>query len=140
MVGDKEKKIALSKELGLAEYNKHLILDTFGFYSEHKQYHDTKKLTDMIPYMDKEQQELFIIDVRKLDIDYHAKLFAYGLGKFYCGHDILPPGDNLQQILQLYDLAPNHDIQFAIQGLKSFEEKDLNAICPASALNLERYN
>ena len=36
MVGDMKKKITLSKELALAEYNQSLILDTFGFYSEHK--------------------------------------------------------------------------------------------------------
>lgn len=94
-IGSKEQKVALGRDLAMIEYNSSLVLDTFGFYSEHKQYHDTKNLTDMISYLDKEEAELFDIDVRRLDIDYHAKLFSYGIGKFYQGHDLIPPGDNL---------------------------------------------
>lgn len=55
----------------------------------------------MIPYLNSEEQELFDIDLRKMDNVMHAYHNIYGVGKYINNLDLLPPNDDLQQILQL---------------------------------------
>ena len=50
----------------------------------------------------------------------------YGVGKFYCGLDLLPPDDSLQQILKLNSLESNHDLKFALKSVTHFKRQDLN--------------
>ena len=75
--------------------------------------------------MNPEEAELFDIDLRRLDLVLHAKQSMYGVGKYYNGLDLLPPGDPLQQILKLNSLDYNHDIKFAMKSVKNFKERDL---------------
>ena len=84
-----------------------------------------QKLLDLIQYLNPEEAELFDIDLRRLDLVLHAKQSMYGVGKYYNGLDLLPPGDPLQQILKLNSLDYNHDIKFAMKSVKNFKERDL---------------
>ena len=52
----------------------------------------------------------------------------YGLGKYYCGLDLLPPSDQLQQILKLNSLENNHDRNFAKRALTCVKERNLNSL------------
>lgn len=53
-------------------------------------------------------------------------MFMYGVGKFYCGLDLLPPDDPLQQIMKLNGLDSNHDLKFALKSVQNFRRQDLN--------------
>lgn len=66
---------------------------TLGYFRWKDSIHVTKKLLGMIKYQSSEDVDLFDIDIRKIDMPLHAKVFMYGVGKFYCGLDLLPPSD-----------------------------------------------
>lgn len=100
-------------------------VNTFGYFRWHNCIHDTTQLLAMMKYLNAEEAELFNIDLRKLDTSKHAQLFAYGVGKHYQGHDILPPDDDLQQILRVNNISFNHDINFARKSLEKIKQKDL---------------
>ena len=70
--------------------------------------------------MDAEEAEIFDIDLRNIDHNLHANVFMYGVGKYYCGLDILPPMDPLKQVLKLNSLDLNHDIKFSLKSTTNF--------------------
>ena len=70
--------------------------------------------------MDAEEAEIFDIDIRNIDNNLHAQTFMYGVGKYYCGLDILPPNDSLKQVLKLNSLDLNHDIKFSLKSTTNF--------------------
>ena len=49
----------------------------------------------LIEHLDDEEAELFELDLRKVQNNVHGKLFMYGVGKFYCGNDLISPVDDL---------------------------------------------
>lgn len=51
----------------------------------------------------------------KIDQTLHSKFNTYGFAKYYNGQDVLPPDDDLQQILQLEMLDYGHDFKFAMK-------------------------
>ena len=61
----------------------------------------------------------------------------YGLGKYYCGLDLLPPSDQLQQILKLNSLENNHDRNFAKRALTFVKERNLNSLSTDRSLVLK---
>ena len=58
--------------------------------------HDCTKALDLMTYLDEREAEIFDVDLRKLDNALHAKVYMYGVGKYYCGLDILSPMDPLK--------------------------------------------
>ena len=51
----------------------------------------------------------------------------YGVGKFYCGNDLISPIDDLQQILKLNSLDRAHDLRFAFSNAFKIPSKNIEA-------------
>ena len=113
------------KKFKMMQVNKQIMTKTIGYFRWHNLIHDTTKLLSLMNYLDPEESEIFDVDLRKLDNALHAKIYMYGIGKYYCGLDILPPMDPLQQVLKLNSLDFNHDIKFALKSTSNFKKQDL---------------
>ena len=113
------------KRFKMMAVNKKIITETLGYFRWHNLHHDMTKLLGLIQYLSPEEAEIFDIDLRKLNFPLHAKVFMYGVGKYYSGLDILSPMDPLKQVLKLNSLDFNHDIKFALKATTSFAMKDL---------------
>jgi len=66
------------------------------------------------------------VDILKLDTTLHAHNYVYGIGKFFMGLDLLPPHDDLKQIIQLNSFGYCHDLRFAFSKRRSVAQKDLS--------------
>ena len=62
----------------------------------------------------------------------------YGIGKYYCGLDLLAPMDPLKQVLKLNSLDFNHDIKFAVKSTANLPKKDLGDYTSA-VLNASKF-
>lgn len=76
--------------------NHHISTETVGFFRWHICYHLTEKLHAMMKFLDEEESVLFNVDMRKYNQVTHAKLFNYGIGKYFFGFDLLSPLDDLK--------------------------------------------
>ena len=99
--------------------------EIIGHFRFKRETHRVDKLLTRHSQLSPEEQELFNIDVRTIDLLYHAKEMMYGTGRFFNNSDLLPPGGSLQQILKLNSLEFNHDVKFALRGIKNFNRLDL---------------
>jgi len=68
----------------------------------------------------------------------HAKIFMYGVGKYYQGLDLIPHDDDLKQVLQLNSLDYNHDIKFALKCASSYKQRDLSEFA-SSVLDSKKF-
>ena len=84
------------KRLKMMQVNNKIMTQTIGYFRWHNLIHDTTKLLNLMTYLDPTEAELFDVDLRKLDNGLHAQVYMYGVGKYYCGLDILPPQDPLK--------------------------------------------
>jgi len=50
----------------------------------------------MMKFLDEEESVTFNVDMRKYNQKDHAKLFNYGIGKYFFGFDLLSPHDDLK--------------------------------------------
>ena len=62
-----------------------------GYFRVKKELPKVDKLLSLIAFLNKEEAELFDIDVRKIDFIHHAKQMMYGTGRYYNKLDLLPP-------------------------------------------------
>ena len=83
------------KRLKMMHVNNKIMTQTIGYFRWHNLIHDTTKLLNLMTYLDPVEAEMFDVDLRKLDNALHAQVYMYGVGKYYCGLDILPPQDPL---------------------------------------------
>ena len=84
------------KKLKMMNVNNKIMTDTLGYFRWHNLIHDTTKLLGLINHLSPEEAEIFDVDLRKVDNSLHAQVYTYGVGKYYCGLDILPPMDPLK--------------------------------------------
>ncbi len=98
-IGSEEKLKLAMKKYKMLSVNHEIMTKTIGHFRWHNELHETKKLHSMVATLSPEEQELFDIDLRKLNMLEHAQIFTYGVGKYYQGLDILPHDDDLKQIL-----------------------------------------
>jgi hypothetical protein len=94
---------------------------TLGYFRWYNSFSDSTKTLSLCSHLDEEEKELFDVDLRKVDPELNAQIFMYGVGKYYCGLDILPPNDQLRQILKLNSIDYNHDIKFALRSTKNMK-------------------
>ena len=52
-------------------------------------------LLGMIQLLDEEEAEIFDLDLRKIDNNKSAKTYMYGVGRYYCGLDLISPSDDM---------------------------------------------
>lgn len=88
--------MAEMKKLKMMNVNNKIMTETLGYFRWHNLIHDTTKLLGLINHLSPEEAEIFDIDLRKVDNPLHAQVYMYGVGKYYCGLDILPPMDPLK--------------------------------------------
>lgn len=95
-IGSKEKLMLAMKKYKMLSVNHEIMTKTIGHFRWHNEFHETKQLHSMVATMSLEEQELFDIDLRKVNWMNHAQIFTYGVGKYYQGLDILPHDDDLK--------------------------------------------
>ena len=93
---DEDKMKFEMKKMNMRDVNKKIMTKTLGYFRWHNLLHDVTKLLGLIRHLDHEESEIFDIDLRRVDNTLHAKVYMYGVGKYYCGLDILPPMDPLK--------------------------------------------
>jgi len=93
--GNEKLKLQEQKRLFGLMISYHLLTTTLGYFRHHNQFCLVDKMLGLIEHLDDEEAELFELDLRKVQNNVHGKLFMYGVGKFYCGNDLISPVDDL---------------------------------------------
>lgn len=91
-----------------------VVRNTIGYFRWHNQIDRVDNLLGLIKHLDEEEAELFDVDLRHIDNEMSAKTYMYGVGKYYCGLDLISPIEDLQQIVKLNSLSTGHDVRFAM--------------------------
>ena len=67
------------------------------------------------------------MDMRKVNLNHpsHAKVYMYGIGRFYNGLDLLSPYDDLQQVQRRHMLDYSHDLKFSVTKMLNNSTRDL---------------
>lgn len=98
-IGSKDKLMMEMKKYKMLAVNHEIMTKTIGHFRWHNEKHELNKLLSLISTLSPEEQELFDVDLRKLNQSEHAKIFMYGVGKYYGGLDLIPHDDDLRQVL-----------------------------------------
>lgn len=126
-LGSEKRMMDEQKKIKMKLTTAQITTKTLGYFRWHNEIHETRNLLGMIRFLSREEADLFDVDIRRIDMRQHAQVFMYGVGKYYCGLDILPPDDPQQQILKLNCIDYNHDIKFALDSVVQFKKQDLGA-------------
>ena len=112
----------LMKQLKMMMVNNEIMTKVLGYFRWHNIFSDSTATLSLIGCLSAQEQQIFDLDLRKLDLNAHAQIFMYGVGKYYCGLDLLPPDDPLKQVLKLSAIDYNYDIKFALKSTKNFKQ------------------
>lgn len=135
-IGNEDKMMFEMKKLKMNMVNFEIINKILGYFRWHTQRQSADRLLTLIPLLSVEERDMFDVDFRKLDMVKHAQTYVYGIGRYYCGLDLLPPGHEIQQVLKLNTLDWNHDMKFASGA--NVKEIDLQSFS-ANVLNAQKF-
>lgn len=85
------------------------------YYKTHFWFFESKHMLKAIDYMSADQQELFFMDVRKVDIQKEAQNFFYGLQRYYLGQDLLQLELRFKQVVSFNQNDYGFDLKFALK-------------------------
>ena len=72
-IGNKQKVMLEKKRLKMLAVSLDINTDVIGYFRVKKELPRVDKLLSLVNYLDKEEAELFDVDVRKIDLIFHAK-------------------------------------------------------------------
>lgn len=93
-IGSEEHQFKEEQKLKALKKSYKVSRHTLGYFKMHSQIDTIDKLLGLIDHLDEEEAEIFNIDLRKVNNIEHVKLSLYGVGRYYCGLDLVSPLDD----------------------------------------------